>query len=38
MGLLTKSDWQSWIWHLFTSHCVVYAKSSFTNVENDLRI
>jgi len=37
-GLLKKSDWQPWIWHLFTSFSVVYSESSLTNVRNDLRI
>ena len=26
------------IWHLCTSHCLVYLESSFRNVINDLRI
>jgi len=38
MELLKQPDWQHWIWHLFTSHWVVYSESSFTNVGNDLRI
>ena len=37
MELLKKSHWQSWMWHLFTSHRVVYLESSFTNVENYFR-
>jgi len=38
MGLMKKSDWQPWIWPLFTSHWVEYSESSFINVGNDLRI
>jgi len=38
MELLQISDWQPCIWHLFTSHWVVYSEFSFTDVRNDLRI
>jgi len=38
MEFIEKSNWQSWIWHLFTSHWVAYLAWSFTNIGNDLRI
>jgi len=33
-----RSDWQPWIWHLFTTQWVMYSESYFTNVGNDLRV
>ena len=38
MELLKKSDWQPWVWPLFTNHWLEYSESSFTNVRNDFSI
>jgi len=36
--VFNKFYWQPWIWHLFTSHRVVFLESSYTNMGNDLSI